>query len=426
MRSNALVDESLLDEIERQKRYLARLPADYKFPVMSGRQAIESQRHSGYKNTARAAREIVDNAYEAGATKVHITFDRVEEQQREKGKRRDAVRAIAFIDNGPGMLPRMLQYALTWGGGTHSRNPRGIGKFGFGLPNSSLNQTTRVEVYSRTKGKPWYRAFLDVSALSEFADVNIEQPTPAELPGFVTAYLGKHRWKLESGTVVLWVKPDRLTHTQGNALKELLLEDFGVVYRGLLDKFEIVVEDVRVQKVDPLFLTPDALLYKAPEAGGAARTYERTFPLKFFVEPETGARHLELLPNKAAATAAQRDPNAKVGVVTIRIARFPYGFVQGEKRFRGTEEYKRFEFRKPRRGISFVRAGREIDTFDAFPRSARDEARGLGDWPLLQSYAYHWAVEASFSPEMDEAFGIGHDKQNLRPIEDFWRVLATA
>ena len=60
----------------------------------------------------------------------------------------------------------------------------------------------------------------------------------------------------------------------------------------------------------------------------------------------------------------------------------------------------------------------EIETVDAFPRNG-----DLGDWPLLQGYAYHWAIEAQFDPELDEAFGITNDKQRVRPIEDFWRIL---
>jgi hypothetical protein len=48
----------------------------------------------------------------------------------------------------------------------------------------------------------------------------------------------------------------------------------------------------------------------------------------------------------------------------------------------------------------------------------------MGDWPLLQGYAYHWGVEVSFHPVLDEVFGITNDKQSVRPIEDFWRVLS--
>src|SRR5437667_1834708 len=84
------MDPKLLTEIERQEAVLAELPEDYEFPLFDGRQAIESQRKSAYKNTARAAREIVDNAIEAGAKNVWIVYKRPGEQERAKHERRDA------------------------------------------------------------------------------------------------------------------------------------------------------------------------------------------------------------------------------------------------------------------------------------------------------------------------------------------------
>jgi len=57
-----------------------------------------------------------------------------------------------------------------------------------------------------------------------------------------------------------------------------------------------------------------------------------------------------------------------------------------------------------------------------FP-SARNRVSDLGDWPMLQSYAYHWGIEVGFGPEFDEVFGITNDKQRVRPIDDFWRLL---
>jgi hypothetical protein len=74
--------------------------------------------------------------------------------------------------------------------------------------------------------------------------------------------------------------------------------------------------------------------------------------------------------------------------------------------------------------MSFVRAGREIETVDAFPRSESDKRSGLGDWPLLQAHAYHWGIEVRFPAALDDVFGITNDKQSVRPIEDFWRLLA--
>src|SRR5216117_2723597 len=95
-------NDRLLTEIERQKKYLERLPKDFDFPLFNARQALESQRRNGYRNSAAAAREIVDNAIEAGASRIHIVFGQGSD---EKYGRAERVTAVAFLDDGPGMLP---------------------------------------------------------------------------------------------------------------------------------------------------------------------------------------------------------------------------------------------------------------------------------------------------------------------------------
>jgi hypothetical protein len=198
------MDPKLLTELQRQEAVLADLPEGYEFPLFDGRRAIESQRKSGYKSIARAAREIIDNAFEAGAKKVWITFRRPVDSERVKGQWKETVSAIAFIDDGPGMLPKMAQYALSWGGGTHFDDPTGIGRFGFGLPNSSINQTRRVEVYTRTAAKqPWTRAILDINSVKPHGLVKVEEPEEAEPRSFVIEYLKKNKITLKSGTIVV-------------------------------------------------------------------------------------------------------------------------------------------------------------------------------------------------------------------------------
>ncbi|MCI0632263.1 MAG: ATP-binding protein [Phycisphaerales bacterium] len=424
-------------EIERQERVVAQLGDDFEFPLFNGRHAIESQRKSAYKNTARAAREIIDNAYEAGAQNVWVVFDRPNERGREKNQRRDAVGAIAFIDNGPGMIPKMARFALSWGGGSHFENPTGIGRFGFGLPNSSINQTRRVEVYTRTSADdPWIRAVLDITPdrlkqIPASGLVKVDEPQEAELPAFVADYVKRQKIEIGTGTVVVWDKPDRIQPRGGAKLRELMLDDFGVSYRYLLDKFKIVVDSVQVKKVDPLFLTPDAMYYKAAEDGGAISTLDRELPVKYYRDPETGSQHLELLDSAEALRDARIDPAVEaIGTISVRLARFPYGFagekIDGRVVDKDTDEFRRLQIRRKRRGISYVRAAREIDFVDNLPTSASDRAAGLGEWPILQAYAMHWGLEVRFSPSLDEALGIGNDKQTINPTEDFWRVLVQA
>src|SRR5438105_3771282 len=124
-----MLQDRMLNELEGQEEDLDQLGDHFTFPLFNSMRALESQRRSGYRNTAAAAREMVDNAIEAGATKVHVIFDRPSD--RKSYQRKDAVTAVAFIDNGSGMLPGMARFALSWGGGTHFDDPEFIGKFGF-------------------------------------------------------------------------------------------------------------------------------------------------------------------------------------------------------------------------------------------------------------------------------------------------------
>jgi hypothetical protein len=439
-----MTSDRLLTEIERQQKYLAQLPENFEFPLFNSKQALESQRKNGYRDTAAAAREIVDNAIEAGAKRIDVIF---EHSKSEQGK--DLITSIAFIDDGSGMLPKMIQYALSLGGGTHFEDSDFIGKFGFGLPNASINQTKRVEVYSRTMPTDdLMKAELDVQKVKLHGLQTINPAEKAELPSFVQKYLAKHGLEFETGTVVVWVAPDRLTYKTGARLKEHLLDDFGITYRYLLkvDKNEenepddsnsiytsslqgidLFVESVRVKVTDPLFLNPSARFYLAPDeneasdSGGAVEKFNRTFVVKHFRDPDTEVNKVEYVDPETPID--ENDENLLTfGTVHVRVSRLPYGFA-AEK---GNDEdsKRRLEIRINGRGISFVRAGREIETLKIFPHTERDKNSGLGSWLPLQSYDYHWACEIKFKPELDEVFGITNDKQKVRPLEDLWRVLA--
>jgi hypothetical protein len=410
------MSDSLMSEIERQQKYLSELPKDFKYPLFNTKRALDSQRQNGYRNTAVAAREIVDNGFEAGATKVEVVFETV------KSRNRDLVTAVAFIDDGSGMIPQMARFALSWGGGTHFDDPSFIGKFGFGLPNASINQTKFVEVYTRIGPKePITKAWLDLDTYKDFAQQTVPPPTTAELPEFVKRHLKKSVHKFDHGTVVVWRNADRLTYKVSRTLAEHMIDDFGVTYRYLLDDKSLIVDGTPVEPVDPLFLDLRGRYYLKPEEGGAIMVETMKIPARYFYDADTGAYHLEEIEDLSKVNPEDKTTIA-VGVMRLKIARFPYPFA-GRGEDLSPDAKARFEIRQSRRGMSFVRAGREIETWDAFPRSKRDIANGLGKWPLLQSYAYYWGIEVAFGPEFDEVFGISNDKQRVRPIEDFWRVL---
>ena len=417
------VANDLLTEVERQQKYLNRLPENFDFPLFNAKQALESQRRSGYRNTAAAARELIDNSIEAKATRIDICFERP--KARQAHQRSESICAMAFVDNGSGMLPKMARYALSWGASTHYDDPNFIGRFGFGLPNASINQTRLVEVYTKTAGGDAIcKAVLDARPPLNHGVLSIAEPVEANLPEFVQAYLDREGLPFDHGTVVVWVEPDRLSYKTAAVMKEHLLDDFGVTYLYLLGNVDIYIDKTKVVAVDPLFLDPAGRYYKAPDHGGAIESATYDIPVKY-ARNEDGIPTLSKVADLGEIDPA--DPNLEVaGVIHVRVARFPYRFAEAVPKGQraSSDANKRFEIRKTRRGMTFVRALREIETVDVFPKSLKDQSKGLGEWPLLQSYAYHWGVEVKFTPALDEIFGITNDKQTVRPIEDFWRVLA--
>ncbi len=417
--------DHLLTEVERQQKYLDALPDNFQFPLFNAKTALESMRASAYHDSARAAREIVDNAIEAGATRIDIVL---RPTQGRKGPR--VVDAVAFIDNGSGMLPEMARYALSWGGGTHINDSTFIGRFGFGLPNSSINQTRLTHVFTRTMpSESFTRVTLDLDQVSDWGAQRVPPGVSSELPDWILDYLERNGLDLPHGTVVIWEHPDRVSPKSVGKLKEQFLDDFGVTYRYLLlgsSPLDLIVEGKRVEPLDPLFLTPEGRDYLAPiddveaaEGGGARKIHDVAIPVRYGFDPETNERQLSHL--TSLAEVDEDDPHLlALGTIYIAVARLPYGFTRDDGSSQSVAN-RRFRVRKRRRGMSFVRSNREIVTLDAFPKDRAPD--GLGKWPLLQSYAYHWGVEVRFSPELDGVFGITNDKQGVRPIEDFWRVL---
>ena len=73
------------------------------------RNFIIATRDSGYKNTASALAELLDNAIEAAATKIEMQIAKVEESDDEQYE-------VLIIDNGKGMTEDELNLALQFGG----------------------------------------------------------------------------------------------------------------------------------------------------------------------------------------------------------------------------------------------------------------------------------------------------------------------
>ena len=164
----------------------------------------ESERNSGYKNTGNALYEIIDNAYEANASKIFITA--------KNSPGTNKPESIAVIDNGTGMPKDFLHTACKIGG-THrpsSNTPlkrKGYGRFGHGLPKSSISQTRSFSVYTKNEEDTNWRVItVDIDELIEKKthDLPFEEEV-VKLPDYIQECLDKNLSDDKTGTIVAWI-----------------------------------------------------------------------------------------------------------------------------------------------------------------------------------------------------------------------------
>lgn len=336
---------------------------------------IQATRDSGYKGTASAISEIVDNAIQADATNIAIEITQSKD---------DASKiTITITDNGYGMSPFALRQALRFGGTTRFNDRSGLGRYGMGLPNASLSQARRVSVYSwqrsvgggrtagRTERRQVYCCYLDVDMIANGQMKEVPTPRFANLPGSAST---------PSGTVVVWSECDRLEYRRVSTLVQKVASELGRRFRHYLWKgASIRINGKPIVAVDPLYL------HSKSEIAGA-----RLFGNEFQYE----------------IRASVDDPKV-AGVVRVRFSELPvhewYKLSNDQKRRIGISNGA---------GVSIIRAGREVDFGWFFMGNKRRE--NYDDW---------WRCEIQFDPILDEAFGITHTKQQVRPQEHLVEAL---
>lgn len=330
---------------------------------------ILATRDSGYKGTESALAELVDNSLQAGARRVAITISAEEEGLYPL--------RVAVLDDGCGMDRATLRQALRFGGSSRFNDREGLGRYGMGLPNSSLSQARRVEVYSWQHRESSIHCYLDVDEITDGRLTVVPNPRPSPLP----AWAGKPR--TASGTLIVWTHCDRLDHRRVSTIVRRLAEPMGRVFRYFLwNGAEIAVNGTRIEPIDPLYCHP-----RSARRGGR--------PFGKCIEYEVEARSSEGI---AAGS----------GKVVVTFAE-----LQVEAWHDLSNEEKRRLGIANGAGVSIVRANREIDYGWFFMGAKRRE--NYDDW---------WRCEVRFDPILDEAFGITHTKQQIRPQDYLQEILA--
>jgi len=346
---------------------MTQIVAEDDCPIIALDRFIQATRDSGYKGTASAISELIDNSIQAKASKIEVSITAAEG---------DPPIEIAVFDDGCGMDPFTLRQALRFGGSSRFGDRSGLGRYGMGLPNSSLSQAARVTVYTwqelgrtrmRAEVKPSavYASYLDVDEIAAGKLQHV--PVPKVAPSPPPACCGP------SGTLVVWQRCDRVDNRRISTLERKLAAELGRRFRHFIwNGVRLTVNGSSVKAVDPLYLHPSA-------KDSGAESFGDIVKYEIAVDPD--------------------DPTKGTGRVEVRFSELPVhewqGFSNDQKRALGVSKGA---------GVSIVRAGREVDYGWFFLGDKRRE--NYDDW---------WRCEIQFDPALDEAFGITHTKQQVRP-----------
>ena len=142
----------------RQQDYIDTITAaGFDFGLTVAEAFVNSMRDLGYKSTATALDELIDNSLEAGAENVHVAFG--------YGKSQAKPEEIAVLDDGYGMLPTMIRASVVWGGTDREGSRDLFGRYGYGLPSASISQGKRLTVYSRPDAGAFHAVDLDIDEI---------------------------------------------------------------------------------------------------------------------------------------------------------------------------------------------------------------------------------------------------------------------
>lgn len=360
--------------------------------LFPAQEALSGLRDSGIKNTASAISEIIDNSVDAGANKIEVLI--FETPQKSGSRTLDKIDKICIIDDGSGMNSDVLGKCLSVGGRDDGDDDseNHTGRFGYGLPNSSMSQCKKVEVYSwQNKGKVLY-TYLDYDEVKEKKLQHCQPVSENNIPKEIISNLKN---KLEnSGTIIVWSKCDRLDIARGDTLFNHMSGDLCRIFRHRLDDDESYGKKVKIN-------------YKI-----AGKDFDKTFNANdpvYLLKPNTTPGHekeqtnLQVYNENIPITYIDDDGNKKSSNVRLifsiskpTIQALGGGSALGKHYAKNT-------------GISVVRCAREI-SFKTFGFFDRFEQRNRW-WGCEIRYDGDGKIE--ILKKIDSIFGLTNNKQEV-------------
>jgi Histidine kinase-, DNA gyrase B-, and HSP90-like ATPase len=385
---------------------------------------LERMRSSDYQNTSYAFAELIDNSFDAGANTINI----ISIEKRDKHNKR-YIDEVLFCDDGEGMDDEILNNCLTFAYGTNDdvaktiQNKK-IGKFGMGLPNSSISQCKLIHVYSKTKELDWRHKLLDIDQLVKNNKTELPEIESITLPAHyksVGAVLNaKH------GTIVSWKDCDRLDRQFASTLYKRCEGILGRLFRYHLasgKKINLITyqfnsEDnsytdepaIEILVNDPLFLTPNAFITKALKDSSirdVSITDELTDPSTYYKKFIQGLGEHESKPT-----------NDKFEDQSFK---YIFDWRSNDYEFRIKTSYSNIDIQKPgtREGgktkVGNIYGDKMKTGNIYFTRHQREISCGhYGFYNITAENQRWWTIEIDFDADSDDLLGVSNTKQGIK------------
>lgn len=348
---------------------------------------VKSLRDSGYKNTAFAIAELIDNSLQHGSSKVDLIC--LERDMFLGARNVSRIHQIAVLDNGCGMDSETLRMALQFGNGTNLEEgtQTSIGKFGMGLPSSSISQGLKVEVWTWQNGvENSIFSYLDVNEIINGNLFEVPEPIKKAVDIKWAQASGEYN---TSGTLIVWSDLDRCLWKTGKTIIDHSEFIVGRMYRKFINSGKskinaIVVKENNYKKpeIKKSFLANDPLyLMSNTSVSSILKDLDLNDPMFVKYGGDDGYQK-----------SYQINYKNKIHIVNVR-----YSIATEETRKTGGGKLHG-KHASENVGLSVIRAGRELDL---------DKNWTIGYDPRER----WWGVEIDFPPSLDEVFGVTNNKQ---------------
>lgn len=211
---------------------------DYEVVEPNASSIIESLRAIGY-SLETAVADLIDNSITAGASSICIDSP---------FKGNDT--KLFILDNGCGMDESTLKEAMKLGSSSPSdvRSTFDLGRFGLGLKTASFSQCKRLTVVTKHKGI--------ISTRAWDLDLIISTNTWCLLKNVPQEYIDKVA-DLDSGTLVVWEKLDRVISSKDNRAESNFNNKKNILRRHLSLTFHRFIESGKLDiKIGGVSVTP--------------------------------------------------------------------------------------------------------------------------------------------------------------------------